>query len=143
MSISDVEFNTAAIKIDSLSKKIETGVVYLPGKYHLGPSGKFINYPTSYQWITFQTGGDSGIISAKTSNPSNIYLEVAIMFRIREESLHDVYKKWPTKNFKRDFILFAKVYSNLSTDSYRMRFKKSPRISLITTSSQSGRRFPE
>jgi hypothetical protein len=30
------------------------------------------------------------------------------MFRIREESLHDVYKKWPTKNFKRDFILFAK-----------------------------------
>jgi hypothetical protein len=65
------------------------------------------------------------------------------MFRIREESLHDVYKKWPTKNFKRDYVLFAKVYSNLITDSYRMRFKKSPRISLITTFSQSERRFPE
>lgn len=30
------------------------------------------------------------------------------MYRIREESLHDVYKKWPTQNFQRDFILFAK-----------------------------------
>jgi hypothetical protein len=64
------------------------------------------------------------------------------MFRIREESLHDVYKKWPTKNFKRDFVLFAKVYSNLITYCCRMRFKKFPRISQITTSSQSGKRFP-
>jgi len=95
--------------INSITKKIETGVVYLPGKYNIGPSGRFITYPTNYQWITFASGGDSGIISAKTSNPSNIYLEVAMMFRLREENLHDIYKKWPTKNFKRDFILFAKV----------------------------------
>ncbi len=53
VSFSDVEFNTAAIMINSLTKKIEIGVIYLPGKYHLGPSGKFIDYPTSYQWITF------------------------------------------------------------------------------------------
>ena len=64
------------------------------------------------------------------------------MFRIREESLHDMYKKWPTKNFKRDYVLFAKVYSNLLTDFFRMRFKKSRRITQITTSLQSGRRFP-
>ena len=59
----------------------------------------------------FAAGGDSAIITAKTSNPSNIYLEVAIQYRIKEEYLHDIYKKWPTKNIQRDFILFAKVLS--------------------------------
>lgn len=81
----------------------------MPGKYHVGPASKFVAYPTSYQWITFASGGDSSIISAKTSNPSNIYLEISLMFRLREENLYDIYKKWPTGNFKRDFILFAKV----------------------------------
>ena len=71
-------------------------------------TSKFITYPTSYKWINYAVGGDSGIIQAKTSNPSNIYLEISILYRIREESLHDVYKKWPTQNFQRDFILFAK-----------------------------------
>ena len=31
------------------------------------------------------------------------------MYRIREENLHDIYKKWPTKSIQRDYILFAKV----------------------------------
>jgi hypothetical protein len=77
------------------------------------PSQTFIDFSTQWQWINFQAGGgDSGIISAKTSNPSNIYLEVSLMYRIREENLHQIYKKWPTKNIQRDFILFAKVKMN-------------------------------
>ncbi|TNV77007.1 hypothetical protein FGO68_gene10522 [Halteria grandinella] len=108
VSVKDVSFWNAAIKINSITKKIETGVVYMPGKYYVSPSEKFVDYSTKWQWITFATGGDSGIISAKTSNPSNIYLEVSIMYRIREENLHDIYKKWPTKSIQRDFILFAK-----------------------------------
>lgn len=68
-----------------------------------------MEFSTQWQWIAFGKGGDSGTIQAKTSNPSNIYLDVAIMYRIREENLHDIYKKWPTKNIQRDFILFAKV----------------------------------
>ena len=41
------------------------------------------------------------------------------MYRIREENLLDIYKKWPTKNIQRDFILFAKVRkeSNLDFES--------------------------
>ena len=53
------------------------------------------------------------MITAKTSNPSNIYLEIAIMYRIRPENLHDIYRKWPTGNIQRDYILFAKVTSVL------------------------------
>lgn len=72
-----------------------------------------MEYNTQWQWITFATGGDSAMITAKTSNPSNIYLEIAIMYRIRPENLHDIYRKWPTGNIQRDYILFAKVTSLL------------------------------
>jgi hypothetical protein len=34
--------------MNTISKKIEPGIVYLPGKYHLGPSGKFIDFNTTY-----------------------------------------------------------------------------------------------
>ena len=54
------------------------------------------------------------MITAKTSNPSNIYLEIAILYKIREENLFDIYKKWPTQNIQRDYILFAKVLHNFS-----------------------------
>lgn len=108
VSIKDIDPHSAGILINTVTKKIEQGKVYLPGKYSAGVTSKFITYPTSYNWINYAVGGDSGIIQAKTSNPSNIYLEISILYRIREESLHDVYKKWPTQNFQRDFILFAK-----------------------------------
>eukprot|EP00347_Sterkiella_histriomuscorum_P019052 403343145 len=108
VSYGDVSFRTSAIKIQTISKQIETGVVYHPGKYYISPQYKFIDYSTQWTWITFGSGGDSGAISAKTSNPSNVYLEVAIMYRIRDEHLHDIYKKWPTKSNQRDYILFAK-----------------------------------
>jgi hypothetical protein len=49
--------------MNTITKKIEQGIVYLPGKYNIGPNGKFLDFPTSYQWIHYQTGGgDSGII---------------------------------------------------------------------------------
>ena len=48
------------------------------------------------------------------------------MFRIREESLHDIYKKWPTKNFKRDFVLFAKVRINSNLISCQDAIQKVP-----------------
>jgi hypothetical protein len=108
-----------------------------------------VEFSTQWQWITFAKGGDSGTIQAKTSNPSNIYLDVAIMYRIREENLHDIYKKWPTKNIQRDFILFAKVTPTSSpsipSDSHvrvcRTRYRRSLRTTRTTTSSPSGRRF--
>lgn len=49
------------------------------------------------------------MISAKTSDPANIYLEISLMYRIRPENLNDIYSKWPTNNIQRDFVLFAKV----------------------------------
>lgn len=111
-------------------------------RYYVSPSEKFIDYSTKWQWINFAAGGDSGIISAKTSNPSNIYLEVSIMYRIREENLHDIYKKWPTKSIQRDFILFAKVRPSNLTTCCRTPFKKYPRITPTTTSSPTESRLP-
>ncbi len=64
------------------------------------------------------------MITAKTSNPSNVYLQVAIMYRIKEEYLHEIYKKWPTKNNKRDYILFAKV--NFVLESLQDAIQKVP-----------------
>lgn len=87
----------------------------------------------------FGKDGDTSLITAKTSNPSNVYLEVAIMYRIKEEYLHEIYKKWPTKNNKRDYILFAKV--NLYLYLCRMQFKKCQKTSLTTTSLPSVMRF--
>ena len=49
------------------------------------------------------------MITAKTATPSNIYLEIAIMYRMRPEYINEIYAKWPTNNIQRDYILFAKV----------------------------------
>ncbi|CDW84052.1 UNKNOWN [Stylonychia lemnae] len=108
VSFGDVSLRTSAIKIQSISKQIEAGIVYQPGKYYINPQYKFIDYSTQWTWITFGAGGDSAAINSKTSNPSNVYLEVAILYRIREEYLHEIYKKWPTKSNQRDYVLFAK-----------------------------------
>ena len=81
VSIKDIDPHSAGILINTVTKKIEQGKVYLPGKYSAGVTSKFITYPTSYNWINYAVGGDSGIIQAKTSNPSNIYLEISILYR--------------------------------------------------------------
>lgn len=104
-------------------------------RYYTTPSYEFIDYSTKYTWIKFGSGGDSGTINSKTSNPSNLYLEISILYRIREENLHDIYKKWPTKNNFRDYVLFAKVIYNWNKDASRMLFKKYLKIFLTTTSS--------
>ena len=56
------------------------------------------------------------------------------MYRIREENLHEIYKKWPTKSIQRDFILFAKVRRTLCQLS-RMRSRRCLRIIQTMTSS--------
>lgn len=80
-----------------------------PHRYYITPAHKFVQYSTQYSWINFATGGDSAMITAKTATPSNIYLEIAIMYRMRPEYINEIYAKWPTNNIQRDYILFAKV----------------------------------
>jgi len=59
-----------------------------PHRYYISPSYKFVQYSTKYSWITFATGGDSAMITGKTATPSNIYLEIAIMYRMRPEYIN-------------------------------------------------------
>lgn len=58
---------------------------------------------------SFSSPLDSAAINAKTSNPSDVYINVAILYRLRKENLVDLYNKWPTQNYQSTFVLMAKV----------------------------------
>ena len=54
-------------------------------RYSIGPAHKFIEYETKWAWIEFGSGEENGVITGKTSNPSDISLSISILYRIRPE----------------------------------------------------------
>lgn len=91
----------------------------MPGKYYVGLSAKFIDFETKWKWIIFaDEDGDSLKIQAKTKNPSEIYMDIAILYRIREEYAAEIYKKWPTKRYHKDYILMAKNAIQIVPENY-------------------------
>jgi hypothetical protein len=62
--VKTVSYQEVAIKQNNISKDITAGVVYPAGKYYLGLTNSFLEYPTKWQWMSFKDGGDSSMIDA-------------------------------------------------------------------------------
>ena len=75
-----------------------------------------MDFETKWEWIEFGPGEDKdgSSINGKTNNPSDIKLQVALTYRIREVYLDEIYEKYPARNYHKDLILIAKVSSFLS-----------------------------
>eukprot|EP00357_Protocruzia_adherens_P003368 CAMPEP_0115013084 /NCGR_PEP_ID=MMETSP0216-20121206/25170_1 /TAXON_ID=223996 /ORGANISM="Protocruzia adherens, Strain Boccale" /LENGTH=299 /DNA_ID=CAMNT_0002382361 /DNA_START=163 /DNA_END=1062 /DNA_ORIENTATION=+ len=106
-----VEPNHVALRYDSLSKAYEDDKVYKPGRYHVGITGAFREYSTTWKDITFSNDldGDSGTIESKTKNPATIWLEISFQYRLRWEELYLLYEKFPNDNYEDNFMLKAKA----------------------------------
>ena len=48
VSYSNIDLNSAALKRDTVSVKLDESKVYLPGRYFTGITGKFLTYPTDW-----------------------------------------------------------------------------------------------
>jgi len=104
---------------NTLNKEVNTNEIYLPGKYYVGLSSKFIDFETKWKWIIFaDEDGDALKIQAKTKNPSEINMDIAILYRIREEYAAEIYGKWPTKLYHKDYILMAKNAIQIVPENY-------------------------
>jgi len=51
---------------------------------------------------------DSGNIAGKTMTPSDIEMEVAVLYKLRPEFVHDLYEKYPGQDYASDFELIIK-----------------------------------
>jgi len=118
-SYADVDYHYVGILKNTINKEVNTKEIYMPGKYYVGLSAKFIDFETKWKWIIFaDEDGDSLKIQAKTKNPSEIYMDIAILYRIREEYAAEIYKKWPTKRYHKDYILMAKNAIQIVPENY-------------------------
>eukprot|EP01016_Furgasonia_blochmanni_P007069 TRINITY_DN12833_c0_g1_i2.p1 TRINITY_DN12833_c0_g1~~TRINITY_DN12833_c0_g1_i2.p1 ORF type:complete len:379 (-),score=114.24 TRINITY_DN12833_c0_g1_i2:59-1144(-) len=133
ISYAIVDVNEVGILRNTVSKKVENGTIYYPGRYWVGLSGSFIIYPTTWQQIDFSSDADSDSspISAKTSNPSGMTLSIILMFRYKVEFLPALFNKYPAGNQKKDMVSSSKdqiqkVVSQYSNDDF---FQKRVEIS--------------
>jgi len=82
-------------------------------------SKAFISWPTTFQRIeysrrggktyAFPCLGDNGVILAKTKTPSDLELEIVVYYKIKEELLEQLYVKYPSKNYHKDYANVVKV----------------------------------
>jgi hypothetical protein len=121
-----------------VNKEVNKKEIYLPGKYYVGLTSKFIDFETKWKWIIFaDEDGDALEIQAKTKNPSEIRLDIAILYRIREEYAAEIYSKWPTKLYHKDYILMAKNAIQVVPENYLNNdfFTKKEEITSVMASS--------
>mmetsp|Transcript_38026 Transcript_38026/g.34043 ORF Transcript_38026/g.34043 Transcript_38026/m.34043 type:complete len:130 (-) Transcript_38026:618-1007(-) len=99
LSFKIVELNRAALRQNTFSRNIESDKIYMPGRYYVGLTGKFIEYSTLWVGMDFNSGSsDSGLISAQTASKSTVSLDVSLMYRIKVEYLHNLYDAYPSQN---------------------------------------------
>ena len=48
VSVKQTDFLNVALKINSVSKQIEAGTVYTPGRYYIAPTYQFVEFYTGW-----------------------------------------------------------------------------------------------
>jgi hypothetical protein len=94
-SFSTIEINQGGLKFDNVNFQLEQNAIYLPGRHWIGLGKEFKTYPLDYQYIDF-TPGKLGPVTAKTSDPLQIFLDVEVTYKLRAEfllSLNTLYPK--------------------------------------------------
>lgn len=103
---------------DSLSKTVgETP--YISGRYFVGLTSNFITYPTTLQTISFTRGSEEGReLAASTKDGQQINLEVTMQYRLRLDSLFELYKSYTT-NYHGQYVTKAEnAIKNVAATTY-------------------------
>ncbi len=121
-SFSVVELNQIGIKYDTLTNNFDKENMYLNGRHWVGLGSKINVFNLDYQEIIFNPA-NLGYITSKTKDPSELSLEIYIMYRIRSEFLLEILKNFPDMDYQYSFNSVAKdaildVAPNYSISEY-------------------------
>lgn len=106
-SFSTVELNQVGLKYDTLNENYDKSNIYLNGRHWVGLGSKMKTFNLDYQEIIFNKD-NLGYIISKTSDPSEISLEIYIMYRLRPEFLIEIFKSFPDLDYQFSFNSIAK-----------------------------------
>lgn len=106
-SFSTVDINQIGLKYDIMSNDFDRSNIYLNGRHWVGLSSKMKVFDLEYQEIIFNPQ-NLGYIITKTSDPSEISLEIYIMYRLRPEFLLEIFKSYPDMDYQYSFNSIAK-----------------------------------
>jgi len=106
-SFSTVDINQVGLKYDTINQNFDKSNIYLNGRHWIGLGSKMKTFDISYQEIIFNPE-NLGLIITKTSDPSEISLEIYIMYRLRSEFLLEIFKNFPDMDYQYTFNAIAK-----------------------------------
>lgn len=106
-SFSTVKLNQVGLKYDLMNQDYDRSNIYLNGRHWVGVGSRMEVFDIDYKEINFNKE-NLGYIITKTSDPSEIYLEVFIMYRLRPEFLLEIFKSYPEMDYEYSFNLIAK-----------------------------------
>lgn len=92
---------------NTIDRQIDTGKVYMGGRYFLGLAKSFYSFPTTYQNIEFSTraDADAGPLIAQTSAGA-VTLDVSIQYQLDLSKLVETYTSFELK-FQDRFVRIA------------------------------------
>jgi regulator of protease activity HflC (stomatin/prohibitin superfamily) len=95
------------LKLNTFTKSITEGKVYLPGRYYLGLGRSFVKFPRTWQMIEFASGSDEGALTVRI-NGGSITLECSLQYSVITETMEDLYKNYEKAYHDR----FVKIAQN-------------------------------
>ena len=121
-SFNIVEINQVGLKYDNINQDYDKSNIYLNGRHWVGIGSNMKVFNIDYQQMNFNNNS-LGYIISKTSDPSEISLEVYIMYRLRPEFLLEIYKTYPDMDYEYSFNSIAKdaildIAPNFSVQAY-------------------------
>jgi hypothetical protein len=106
-SFSSVKLNQVGLKYDLMNQDYDKSNIYLNGRHWVGFGSRMEVFDIDYKEINFNKD-NLGYIITKTSDPSEIYIEVFIMYRLRSEFLLEIFRSYPDMDYEYSFNLIAK-----------------------------------
>jgi hypothetical protein len=112
-SFATVEVNMAALKFNTIQKQYDETKVFQPGRYFVGLGNSFVEFPLTWQKLSFCQGCEDGpAVSGKAAkrgtNPVSVYLSIHMFYKIRIEYLAQIIKMFPRKDWHPRYVSLVK-----------------------------------
>lgn len=126
-SFATVPVNFAALKYSTLHKSYFDDTVYRPGRYFVGLGNTMVEFPMTWQKLSFCKGCTDGPpVSGKAAkagtNPVSVYLSMHLFYKIRIAHLPKLIAKYPNRDWHGRYVAIAKdavleyLYNNIQVD---------------------------
>lgn len=112
-SFATVEVNMAALKFNTIQKRYDETKVFNPGRYFVGLGNSFVEFPMTWQPLSFCQGCEDGpAVSGKAAkrgtNPVSVYLSIHMFYKIRIEYLAQIIKMFPRQDWHPRYVSLVK-----------------------------------